>query len=977
MDGKRKFEDNDGGRSNKRREVQCPACNLTTPSNNLVLCQYCGNTFCTRPTCGPAHQASYLVDPLGHNCCGNTSQQCGHCLVNYCVAHCVAIHNLTFAPDPAGDNCCNASKQVCTHCNGSFCGTHSFGAHQTATNDATHHICCNASLQPCPHCGGNFCLTHNVPGHEIDAYGCAHKTCAAAAGKCPSCEKVFCEVCKTGKILKCDECGKTICDLCKPCLECSIKKVVYYVTQSISSNSFQSIFIRQLHTGKDDPQDHSARSIAACRHGLNTVTNDGLDIGIATWNINHFQKAEQKKASFQRIFFQHQQWLDILALQEVNASSKLEIDGKEIKIKGEKSIIEEDERIDLSGTRKLIYKPGPMMMGLGIGEAPKDFHEESRSEEVKSRLGFVGGKPAWLKPHQQEFYPLIYLEGGKYAIKYLTSAAFYLNELTDIADLNGKPLYWNKQFGTDGDGTEIEENLNVPDVSRQFERSSRSTRNKAPNYASQGDGNFDEEDGNFKSTKKDEKELKQAMKMRDIDPEAVPASFKFNVDLQKIPYFRPIIVHKLLIKGRLVNIAVVHTSPEGGKLARMGEYDQIAPFFKYVSNDDSGALWVIAGDYYLDPESNIASNSAQRTENPDELFKEQIKANNLKFVISVSATNQSILTKDTSTKRRKNLRERENLQDKIEANPEVIHNNLSKKIDTDLKQKFEEEYEIDPQSSSKKYIGLTKPYEIKIDSVERKTEEGPRHVVNKRADFFICSPEFSNTFAGIINPLGGLLNVDPNHNALNWWRLISDHVPVGAVVSTLPVSEKLRQIRADENMSHKERWEKAASQLSDLFHKAYNEIRGWYLYLAEEIRKDWNDGLYYERKLFLALLFYILIDKRFEAFQTVKIEGIGAMPQPDFAAAEMMEFFELCQVLDKDYDVFKAIYIKHKKLPFLLLGFYEAEIMKKWKQMRSSKLPRIVKEAAPALRTLGYEIDDFDVTDKEQTYTGVDNKAFT
>ncbi len=998
-------------------------------------CGRCQGDFCGTHSVN-AHQGTFGVDSNGHNYCVTTQRQCSHCGVNYCTQpFCWATHQGTFALDLNGDNCCPASRQQCARCNGNFCGVHSVGTHQGTYQQCSHCLgnfcdanwnghqltlgidaagdnCCDDSLEDCPYCSGKFCRTHSVPKHEIIADGCGHKTCTFVVGKCPTCGKTFCEKCSIMKVGECEVCDTPFCDLCKPCAKCAV------VRTSASSESFQWNFIRLLHTGNDDPQDHSARSINACRSGLNTISIDGLDIGIASWNINHFQKAEKKTASIQRIFSQHQDWLDILALQEVNASSDLKIRGVEIEGKDETNVGKnEKEKIvpknnndgNSPKPRKLAYSRGPLMMGLRIGKEPKNSHKNSTANRVETRLGAVGGEPAWLTPIQQEYYPLVYLTGGKYQIKYLTkeSGAFYLNEFWDKKKLDGEPLYWNKQFGTDGDGTDDEQDYDeeieiLPkkvvvqqkakdlkhfDVGMNMQRDTRSSRKKQPNYKDMSDDqSFEDSDEYSGETQKEKKEIRQEKNMREINPKKVAEDLKFDVDLTKIPYFRPIIVHKLTINGKPVNIAVVHTSPEGGKLARKGEYDQIAPFLDYISKDDSGALWVIAGDYYLDPESNIASNSAQEKKSPDELFKEQIKAKDLKFVISVSATNQSILTRDVTILRRKNLKEREELKKKIEKTPKLIFDNLSQDTEGRLKRQLQKEFEEKPEESSIKFIGLTKPYETKFDSVERKVDGTTSHVVNKRADFFICSPGFTNTFAGIINPLGGLLNVDPNHNALNWWRLISDHAPVGAVFSTLTVSEKLRRIRKDENLYHKERWKKAEEELTEILRKAYDDIYLCFKELDSKIEQDWMDGLGFEKTLFHHLLFFILNDPRFKFFRSFQVEEAKFLYDPMLAANQMMEFFELCQNA-QNYDAFKGIYLKYNKVSKISDNTSnseltidpgkpsEEEIKKKSEQIKSSELTKIVLKISPSLRALGYQIDDFDVTAKDQIYKDVDNEG--
>jgi len=172
-----------------------------------------------------------------------------------------------------------------------------------------------------------------------------------------------------------------------------------------------------------------------------------------------------------------------------------------------------------------------------------------------------------------------------------------------------------------------------------------------------------------------------------------------------------------------VFVAVVHTTPAGSKLNRQGEIVQVRDLFTYMG--DSPDLWIAAGDFYLDPESPIEG-LRSGNEGRDRLFQALLNQTGTKIVVSVSATNQSRLGNYG-----------EALKDQVEL--------------------------------------------IVEESGERKTIR----VLNKRADFLVCNAPFQFMFGGMFSPAGsGLLLVDPNHNALNWWSAVSDHAPVGGILST-------------------------------------------------------------------------------------------------------------------------------------------------------------------------------------------------
>lgn len=268
-DKKRKLS---GGDWNDTKRVSCPACNQNRADYHLVNCPHCHSDFCTRPACGPAHQAAFIADASGHNscvashqscphclgdfcgvhsigvhqglyaadtlgdiCCADSHQQCPHCQNNYCGVHSIGAHQATYFNDFSGDNCCPGSLQQCPHCNNNFCGVHSYGAHQFLyANDGLGHSCCAASHQACPHCGNNFCGVHSVGLHQASFANDAsnHNCCPASHQSCPHCHGNFCRTHSFGahneinadgcsdktcaaSAGRCGKCGKIYCKECK------------------------------------------------------------------------------------------------------------------------------------------------------------------------------------------------------------------------------------------------------------------------------------------------------------------------------------------------------------------------------------------------------------------------------------------------------------------------------------------------------------------------------------------------------------------------------------------------------------------------------------------------------------------------------------------------------------------------------------------------------------------------------------------
>ncbi len=564
----------------------------------------------------------------------------------------------------------------------------------------------------------------------------------------------------------------------------------------------------------------------------NVLKQVKLDFGLISWNINHFNNTPVIKTnSILRVFSQHE-WLDAMALQEINATAKVSLD------------------------KGLVYKSGPKMAALSILKKPP-----KNKKTAKSFEGLSNGKNVWLKPSQQEFYPLVYRKNS--ILKYSGCSVFHAGKLIEIEeqDIMNQPFYWSKKLGK-----------------------------KQSEFKDEPEDELQEED----------------------DEEYESVEENRQIDIREIPDCRPIIIHKLeVVKGQFVYVGIVHTTPRGSGLGRQGEFEQIQLFLNFISKSEEN--WIIAGDYYLDPESTVASNSNTKNRPVDDLFESKIEDLNLRLAISVSATNQTKLT--------------EKVNKSIKDNPKKNLKDRAARI-----------------------------YIVKKKKITK-------YVVNKRADFFICTPNFGITHTGLVSPKSGVLPVDPNHNALNWWMEISDHAPVGGVFCTSSDSKKLSLIKELDMEANEMRWKKAKNELDHLKKQALQKIDEtlvnlWYFM---EGRNDRNVDLdemkiveYFEEMSdFCDFLEEVLDDETYQ----------GLFKRT---------------VLDKSV-IQKTSAKSDGKVLIKLLEDYEKEDTTEFEDVTydlsaDEMLSFAVQDLLPALRLLGYEIEDFDITSEKETYEDFDNK---
>lgn len=547
-------------------------------------------------------------------------------------------------------------------------------------------------------------------------------------------------------------------------------------------------YIEEVTVSNDDVAENTGSELCRGGNGItpteNTIARNIFDVGIVTWNLNHGSektkeenkgKSAAKGQTIQRIFTQYD-WVDILALQEINGSTQ----------------------IDISSANNLEYIAGPFMKSLSYQDLTDEIEGKMElGKGGKSFLVYENGEGKWATPRQGEYYGIVYRTDR---MTYRGCDVFYKTKLSPVdADGSknfGDTLYWSKEGGDLSD--------NIP-----------------------GQNGYEIEVTQLSSSR--------------------------PVIVYKMEINEP--------RKRTVNIAVVHTTPGGSKKNRTNEFEQINGLLKYIS-EDGGYWIFAGDYYLdpqtnagtMTREETDAIRQQQKKPKLKRLlplkFEKQLERLKLELVISVSATNQSKLT-FTSNKgllaaiKRLEEKLREIEQDNSDEEEDFMPEIQSKaQENTDSKRKDKEidfgeddeeskndEVDIevdseDDEATEEVYIEVLKQLEDKYKTFkedklsleERRmfSEAINKHlqdkvgrgfiignkagfwVVNKRADFFICSSNFTKTYAGLLQPKGKkILEVDPNHKALNWWTSISDHAPVGAVCSINEQSPKLLKVMND------------------------------------------------------------------------------------------------------------------------------------------------------------------------------------
>lgn len=418
----------------------------------------------------------------------------------------------------------------------------------------------------------------------------------------------------------------------------------------------------------------SGRSVHDPQWTKSVLTIDlsrSIDLGVATWNINHMNKTKpkyfSKKCTIRRLFNKNA-WLDVLVLQEINQVSLNSLPQ------------------DIAG-HKLELMLGPHMISIG----PK------------------GGKG------QHEYYQIVY-RGDRLAC----AGCWALHRGRWIACGSDTTIYWTK-----------------------------------------------------------------------------PEHKRTNKKLREYGSYRPIVVYRLITSnGGYVYVANVHTTPKGSGLSRKHEFDQIRFILDVArARQAAGEHWIVVGDYYLDPESSIMDRGHEFGRAGR--FEQAVSSCGLALVIPLSATNQTGLSSISEEYGPQNDSDNEDEQDgDAKAEKKLLFFKLQQAVENQVFHSPRpvpalEEFLLQEKRKPKS-TGASDNY-LADRVVLFSTENGKRIrvVLNKRADFFICTKGLVRRFCGLVSPVSGILHVDPNHNALNWWCTVSDHAPIGAIFCSQEYSPKL------------------------------------------------------------------------------------------------------------------------------------------------------------------------------------------
>ncbi|TSC24101.1 hypothetical protein [Corallococcus sp. Z5C101001] len=548
----------------------------------------------------------------------------------------------------------------------------------------------------------------------------------------------------------------------------------------------------------------------------------GLDLGVGTFNINHFsQKTAKAKKDLLLRLFEQNPWLDVLVLQEIN-----------------KKALPLLKSIDFKG-HGLTLVLGPQMQAVYPKykgqKASEDDDSEDEDSDDESSMSDTDEETWTLGKSQCEWYPIIFRTS---CCTDSSWRAFSGGEVKRrSSDRSTEPIQWAKPV--------------------EYTKAPKGWTTKYPTLL---------------------KERREQYRL---------------LNARHLPW-RPVVVHDLRIGKHDVHIGVVHTSPAGQGLGRMGEYEQVSGFFQHVSQN-TGEPWIIAGDYYIDPEATVAVNSDTKSRQWDDLF--HVKADTLGLTLSVpvSASNQS-----SQTYRSVN----------------------SKKNQEQFKEK-----------------GYIKDWD----------QVGDKFKLNKRADFFVISRAFALHHTGIFSPVKGLLPVDPNHQALNFWAQTSDHAPTGGIFCDSPFSEKWARNWQLISESLGTRQSQAQLEVWELQKQAVDELLSSLRELIPLLTRLQEDGLRLAQRL------CVLIVKALNSPAAIAIRGVSFEPDEQYprwkansqnvTQQHLSEFFGVCAQVETA----SVLNSPHALEQFALL----------------------FRNAYRALQQIGIRPRSFDLTPESETYSQV------
>ena len=352
----------------------------------------------------------------------------------------------------------------------------------------------------------------------------------------------------------------------------------------------------------------SSRSFAAVSRAIKNTHRSSLVLGVGVWNINHLgevslplpepkegseklpvlneTKNDLKVKAVKDILQQNSDWLDVFTLNEVNRTDGLDLLEK---------------------------------AGYEVHEGP---HLISKTE---------GGGTE--REGQNQYYPLVFTKNTKRDFTLEWSGCFYVNSKgKSTKSSDGQKVEWTKP---DNIGALVQRKMNLSLATAEYVegedgnkfRKSQRQRKKKKIFDPSEEKNSDEPQIQI-----EEKKPAEPTRAEMIET----SSFAEEYCL-----FRPVVVHQLIVdKGQegavQVNVAVVHTTPDGTEFERVKVYEQLNAFFMGVGKPEVDlpcvekipVYWIILGDFYLFAESRIVEDKARGEAAPDRvkaLYDEEVE----------------------------------------------------------------------------------------------------------------------------------------------------------------------------------------------------------------------------------------------------------------------------------------------------------------------------------------------------------------
>jgi hypothetical protein len=339
---------------------------------------------------------------------------------------------------------------------------------------------------------------------------------------------------------------------------------------------------------------------------LDEAEASAMHVGIGTFNINHLgNKSEKKEPKLQAIrhLFGSNEWLELLALQEVNDPAVLDELGEDVEVLGK----------------------GPLMRTVGV--------------KPKGKKGGRGGADAEDGGNQEatrELYPLLARAGSGWKLE--GTQVFGAGDDAPEDWTDGEELVWRDRTAQGA----VEQQIEAAKLG--IRRNPRETRDAWFNRMEDQLGTPPRREGrDKKKARLGALKLLRARKKRRNEEDGKT---------------RPVVIYRLRNEndGRRLNVGVVHTTPSGQEFARENVFAQVSGFLEYMNEaaggeDEDNASWVLLGDFYLTPEAEVTgeTNSKNREKRDSfgvhfpgqELLGEppEAKYPNLELAHAISASN--------------------------------------------------------------------------------------------------------------------------------------------------------------------------------------------------------------------------------------------------------------------------------------------------------------------------------------------------